>query len=198
MRRPQSSSLSYTRSIYWGIQVAEENPKTYQVWDHRRSIVEKLAERDEVPKALAANELKFTECAFQSSDDKNYHAWAHRQWAVQLFSLWESELEFTFCLIEADNRNNSAWNQRLWVLRNMEGNLILYFNLVSNVMILRAFLPRITCDYGFRWRCEAPQRGNGEVKEYAESNTKQCLWLASLAVDHAAGCIDRSFHSRTS
>eukprot|EP00958_Prasinococcus_capsulatus_P004747 scaffold441_cov382-Prasinococcus_capsulatus_cf.AAC.7 len=88
------------------------------------------------------------ECAFQSSDDKNYHAWAHRQWAVRLFSLWGSELEFTDRLIEADNRNNSAWNQRLWVLRYIDGGLAKYR--AAELESLRRMLERVpnnTCGW---------------------------------------------------
>lgn len=34
------------------------------------------------------------------------------------FSLWEGELEYIDALLEADVRNNSAWNQRHYVLRH--------------------------------------------------------------------------------
>jgi protein farnesyltransferase/geranylgeranyltransferase type-1 subunit alpha len=48
---------------------AEENPKNYQIWYHRRAIVEQLGE--------AGNELAFCSKVFET-DAKNYHAWAHR------------------------------------------------------------------------------------------------------------------------
>lgn len=48
---------------------AEENPKNYQIWYHRRAIVEELGE--------ATRELEFCEKVFRE-DAKNYHAWAHR------------------------------------------------------------------------------------------------------------------------
>jgi protein farnesyltransferase/geranylgeranyltransferase type-1 subunit alpha len=48
---------------------AEENPKNYQIWYHRRAIVEELGE--------ATRELEFCAKVFRE-DAKNYHAWAHR------------------------------------------------------------------------------------------------------------------------
>lgn len=62
---------------------------------------------------------------------------ARRQWAVEKFGLWEGELEFTvgaaLCpspralsdaraadLLEADVRNNSAWNHRWFVIERTE------------------------------------------------------------------------------
>ena len=49
-------------------------------------------------------------------DSKNYHAWAHRQWILEEFNLWEGELEFIDHMLLNDLRNNSAWNQRHFVL----------------------------------------------------------------------------------
>jgi hypothetical protein len=54
------------------------------------------------------------------ANPKNYHAWAHRQWALAALGMWEShgaaELEFSAALLESDVRNNSAWNHRWFVL----------------------------------------------------------------------------------
>ena len=49
-------------------------------------------------------------------DPKNYHSWAHRQALVAAWELWDTELEFARMHIEQDFRNNSAWNQRYFVL----------------------------------------------------------------------------------
>ncbi len=48
---------------------AEDNPKNYQIWYHRRVIVE----RSNNP----TRELKFTAKVLEE-DSKNYHAWSHR------------------------------------------------------------------------------------------------------------------------
>ncbi|RZL66026.1 MAG: hypothetical protein EOP29_29175, partial [Rhodococcus sp. (in: high G+C Gram-positive bacteria)] len=45
-----------------------------------------------------------------SVDNKNYHAWQHRQWVIKEFNLWEGELEFADAQISMDVQNNSAWN----------------------------------------------------------------------------------------
>jgi protein farnesyltransferase/geranylgeranyltransferase type-1 subunit alpha len=48
---------------------AEENPKNYQIWYHRRVIADLLGD--------GGRELSFTAKVFEI-DSKNYHAWAHR------------------------------------------------------------------------------------------------------------------------
>lgn len=53
-----------------------DNPKNYQVWHHRRVIVEWMNE--------GGHELDLTE-AILGMDAKNYHAWQHRQWAIKTF-----------------------------------------------------------------------------------------------------------------
>jgi len=158
-------------------QMALENPKNYQIWHHRRVIVEMLGD--------GSLEGAFTQAAFNAvrpaihcrdsrdrsaaprptaqrqrgevreglkiiclQDSKNYHAWSHRQWAVKHFELWDGELAFVdqaspalllvlslvlpcspflrvadlaphpWQLLDTDIRNNSAWNQRHFVVAN--------------------------------------------------------------------------------
>lgn len=86
--------------------------KNYQVWQHRRVVVGRLGD--------ASGEGAFTGAAF-AEDRKNYHAWAHRQWAVagqcgEDGGAWGRELDFTLPLLEEDVRNNSAWNHRWFVV----------------------------------------------------------------------------------
>ena len=47
---------------------------------------------------------------------KNYHAWAHRQAIVRRFGLWQQELDAVDELLHEDIRNNSAWNQRFFII----------------------------------------------------------------------------------
>lgn len=54
------------------------NSKNYQVWHHRKVIVEWLQD--------PAEELAFIENIL-CRDAKNYHAWQHRQWCIQTFKL---------------------------------------------------------------------------------------------------------------
>jgi len=85
----------------------KEHPKNYQVWEHRRIIVEKSR--------IYNNELHFTN-ELLSEDSKNYHPWQYRQWLLKTFSLWARELDYVDNMIEEDIRNNSAWNQRYFVI----------------------------------------------------------------------------------
>ena len=76
---------------------------------HRRAVVEKLGD----PSA----ELEFVARVLEL-DAKNYHAWAHRQWALLTYggALWDGELDFAAGLLQLDVRNNSAWNHRWFVV----------------------------------------------------------------------------------
>lgn len=74
---------------------------------HRQKLVELLGDPSE--------ELVVTRDVLRE-DSKNYHAWQHRQWAMATYQRWEGELEFVEQLIGEDVRNNSAWNQRYFVV----------------------------------------------------------------------------------
>ncbi|CAH9131486.1 unnamed protein product [Cuscuta epithymum] len=89
--------------------IAGGNPKNYQIWHHRRWVAEKLG-TDVVHK-----ELEFTKKVFHQ-DAKNYHAWSHRQWVLQTLGGWEDELSYCDELLDDDIYNNSAWNQRYFVV----------------------------------------------------------------------------------
>ncbi len=56
-------------------------------------------------------------------DSKNYHAWAHRQYVVQQYGLWQQELEYIAAMLCQDVRNNSAWNQRGSVMQHKAQDL---------------------------------------------------------------------------
>ncbi|KAJ1959620.1 CAAX geranylgeranyltransferase alpha subunit [Dispira parvispora] len=83
------------------------NPKTYQLWHHRREIITLLGDPQ--------GEFEFLESVFKE-DGKNFHAWAYRQWLLVAFDLWNGELEFIEKILEVDVRNNSVWNQRFFVV----------------------------------------------------------------------------------
>lgn len=53
-----------------------KNSKNYQVWHHRRVMVELIGNGE--------NELEMTEHILEL-DAKNYHAWQHRQWAIKTY-----------------------------------------------------------------------------------------------------------------
>jgi len=99
-------------------ELAIDNPKCFQLWHHRRVVIDKIGElRDE----LQAVEDILTD------DNKNYHAWAYRHWLVERFALWQSEIRFADKMIKIDVRNNSAWNYRYFLKNyycNEEGQLV--------------------------------------------------------------------------
>ncbi|XP_060671935.1 protein farnesyltransferase/geranylgeranyltransferase type-1 subunit alpha isoform X2 [Ziziphus jujuba] len=78
---------------------------------HRRWIAEKLGT------IATSKELEFTR-KILSLDAKHYHAWSHRQWVLQTLGGWDDELSYCDELLEEDIFNNSAWNQRYFVITN--------------------------------------------------------------------------------
>lgn len=99
------------------------NPKNYQIWYHRRALLEPSFEKagakdDEEVLRAAREELSYVRTVL-GEDAKNYHAWSHRQWinrTIDSSPLWSEEKDFTHALISDDPRNNSAWNQRWFVM----------------------------------------------------------------------------------
>ncbi|XP_077212019.1 farnesyltransferase A [Tasmannia lanceolata] len=89
--------------------IAESNSKNYQIWHHRRWVAEKLGTE------AMSMELQFTK-KILALDAKNYHVWSHRQWVLQALGGWEDELDYCQQLLEDDVYNNSAWNQRYFVI----------------------------------------------------------------------------------
>lgn len=55
------------------------------------------------------------QCENQDMTDCCYN---DRQWVIRTYSLWDKELEYVEKLISEDIRNNSAWNQRYFVVSN--------------------------------------------------------------------------------
>lgn len=91
-------------------ELAIKHLKTYQVWHHRRLLVQLT--RDPGP------ELDFIANSLQI-DTKNYHTWSYRQWILAYFNqdeLWSHELRFVESMLETDVRNNSAWHHRFFVV----------------------------------------------------------------------------------
>lgn len=98
--------------------VAIENPKNYQLWNHRRKLALFRGA------TCARDELDFT-AACIAHDAKNYHAWAHRQAILKHYDvhdLWLEEITFVEQMIEDDIYNNSAWSQRVLVMEHTRKN----------------------------------------------------------------------------
>nr|AVI04913.1 farnesyltransferase-geranylgeranyltransferase type-1 subunit alpha [Tripterygium wilfordii] len=105
----ESLEADLFRELDFVDQVAKKNSKNYQIWHHRRWLAEKLGTD------AKCRELQFTR-RILSLDAKNYHAWSHRQWVLQALGGWEDELNYCDQLLEEDVFNNSAWNQRYFVV----------------------------------------------------------------------------------
>ncbi|XP_073282147.1 protein farnesyltransferase/geranylgeranyltransferase type-1 subunit alpha-like [Primulina huaijiensis] len=89
--------------------IIRDNAKNYLIWHHRRWIARKFGAD------VASKELEITkEVLFR--DAKNYHAWSHRQWVLQELGGWDEELAYCDELLEDDIFNDSAWNQRYFVV----------------------------------------------------------------------------------
>lgn len=90
----------------------KSQPKNYQVWHHRKVLIEWLQD--------ASQELALTE-SMLAKEAKNYHAWQYRQWVMKTFNLFDNEMNYVDGLLDDDVRNNSAWNQRYFVINNTTG-----------------------------------------------------------------------------
>ena len=100
-------------------QMGKDHPKNYQLWNHRRKLVEilyKNKKQDDTINInkLVLNELKSIEDALQR-DTKNYHVWSYRQWLVHYFNNYTQEISFIDKMLNDDIRNNSAWNHKYFV-----------------------------------------------------------------------------------
>jgi len=88
-------------------QRAAITPKNYQLWYHRRTIVEKYGDYSQ-EKAIVREIFR--------EDAKNYHVWSHRHWVLKTYHCWEGELDFVEEMLEEDLRNNSVWCHRFLVV----------------------------------------------------------------------------------
>ncbi|MEQ2168648.1 hypothetical protein GOODEAATRI_016983, partial [Goodea atripinnis] len=92
----QALSKDLREEMKYITNIIEDQPKNYQVWHHRRMVVEWLNDPSE--------ELEFI-ADILSQDAKNYHAWQHRQWVIQEYKLWDNELEFVENLLAEDEKD---------------------------------------------------------------------------------------------
>ena len=99
--------------LEWMNPTALKHQKNYQIWHHRRMMIEKLQQRGE--EVDVESEIRFLDQMF-AKDAKNYHVWSYKQWLVKTFDLWDTgEIEWSESMLETDVRNNSVWNYR-WYL----------------------------------------------------------------------------------
>lgn len=88
-------SDEFDKEFQFSVEMIEENQKNYQVWHHRKSLVSWLIGYNEEERTI---DVKDQECLDQvnrqelelterllARDNKNYHAWQHRQWVISVF-----------------------------------------------------------------------------------------------------------------
>ena len=91
------------------------NQKNYQIWHHRKLLIEKLND--------ASHEKKVLDEVF-SSEPKNFHAWSHRIWMIRRFNNVEGEFDFIEKMLKDDIKNNSVWNYRFFLVNFVNNNKI--------------------------------------------------------------------------
>ena len=74
----------------------------------------------------------------------------HRQWVIREFNLWDGELTYIDRLLEDDVRNNSAWNQRYFVISNTtefsedtlkeEIKWVFHLNFISVIYVISIYI----------------------------------------------------------
>ncbi|KAI3871773.1 hypothetical protein MKW92_018178 [Papaver armeniacum] len=84
--------------------IAKSNSKNYQIWHHRRWVAEKLGTE------ATSIELEFTKKIPFRCEKLSC------LWVLQALGGWEGELDYCHQLLEDDIFNNSAWNQRYFVI----------------------------------------------------------------------------------
>jgi protein farnesyltransferase/geranylgeranyltransferase type-1 subunit alpha len=118
--------------LKWTTLVGGDNPKNYQIWYHRRALLEAYSSQQQQQpeqqprmKDIGTAELEYIGTVLQV-DGKNYHAWSHRQWVVKVLTVndirsvgWLAEKEYAAKLLETDVRNNSAWNHRWFAIHGL-------------------------------------------------------------------------------
>ena len=91
--------------LNWLDSIIDLNQKNYQIWHHRKLLIEKFND--------FSHEKKILDKIF-SSEPKNFHAWSHRIWMIRRFDNTEGEFDFIEKMLKDDIKNNSVWNYRFF------------------------------------------------------------------------------------
>ena len=99
-----------------------KNQKNYQMWHHRKLLIEKMND--------VSQEKKLLDEIFKS-EPKNFHAWTHRIWMIRRFNNIEGEYNFIERMLDDDIKNNSVWNYRFFFVLYLNGNKLNH-NAIAN------------------------------------------------------------------
>ena len=105
--------IELKEELNWLDSILEPNQKNYQIWHHRKLLIEKLND--------VSHEKNMLDKIF-SSEPKNFHAWTHRIWMIRRFDNTENEFEFIEKMLKDDVKNNSVWNYRFFLVLYTNGN----------------------------------------------------------------------------
>ena len=98
--------------LEWLNSLMLSNQKNYQIWHHRKLLLDKMNDASEEKEMLSQ--------IFQQ-EPKNFHAWTHRIWLVRRFNCTEGELDFVERMLKDDIYNNSVWTYRFFLVEFTEG-----------------------------------------------------------------------------
>ena len=105
--------INTLEELKWLDEQIEENQKNYQIWHHRKLLIEKLNDSSHEKEVL--NNIFL-------SEPKNFHAWSHRIWMIRRFNNTEGEFDFIEKMLKDDIKNNSAWNYRFFLVQYINNN----------------------------------------------------------------------------
>ena len=101
--------------LNWLDETIVMNQKNYQIWHHRKLLIEKMNDVSHEKNILAK--------VFES-EPKNFHAWIHRIWMIRRFNNTENEFDFIDKMLKEDVKNNSVWNYRFFLVQYINGDKI--------------------------------------------------------------------------
>ena len=101
------------QELYWLDGLMVQNQKNYQIWHHRKLLIDKINDASH-EKAMLDEIFKY--------EPKNFHAWTHRIWMIRRFNNVEGEFDFINNMLINDIKNNSVWNYRFFLVQFVNNN----------------------------------------------------------------------------
>ncbi|CAD8054377.1 unnamed protein product [Paramecium sonneborni] len=108
--------------------VTISNQKVYQIWEHRRQVIDEIND--------CKGEIEFLH-KILDDDNKNYHGWSYRVWLCERFKLYDQELKDIQYYLDEDIGNNSAWNYRYFLLTKMQFDFNTELEYIKNAIRIK-------------------------------------------------------------
>ena len=126
--------------LNWLDKIILKNQKNYQIWHHRKLLIEKIND--------VSHEKKILKEVFKI-ESKNFHAWTHRIWMIRRFNNIEGEFEFIDNMLRHDIKNNSVWNYRFFLVKyiNKDLNKEIIIKEIKYALKKIEFCPDNECPY---------------------------------------------------